>query len=108
MFWNRKEKGDVAVSGKAERLHGPEGIPELVGRHLVVAKKQEPDWVWRLKAVQREHNGAKKAFDFRVFDAAKAAQAKIKIQNFNSLDQNPDLILFQGWYDKSAQKVELS
>ena len=89
---------------KAEKLPGPKDIPEVVGRHLVVSLKQNPDWVWKLRAVLRERN-TKDTFDFRVFDGVQTAAKKAAIKDYTSLDQYPELILFQGWFDKKGMQV---
>ncbi|MDP2916544.1 MAG: hypothetical protein Q8O16_01280 [Dehalococcoidia bacterium] len=103
MFWKKSGSG----SQSAEKLPGPKDIPELVGRHLVVALKKDPDWVWRLKGAVRRRPESKDAYDFRVFDEAKAAEKKIKVRNYNHLSEHPDLILYAGWFDKKSMQVQL-
>jgi hypothetical protein len=124
MFWKKKqmvvtpaEAGTpvAATSGvtppvtkaKAEKLPGPKGIPELVGRHLVVALKQDPDWAWKLKSVVRPMSDVKSAFEFRVFDSAQVAAKKIAVTDYTSLDEHPDLILYQGWFNKKSGQVQM-
>jgi len=98
----------VPLKQKVEKLPGPQEIPELAGRHLVVAKKRDPDWVWHLKAVVRKNPGrGKKAFDVRVFDEAQVAQKKARIEDWTTLDQHPDLILYEGWFDRESMRVEV-
>jgi len=70
MFWKKKPATEEPSKPKAEKLLKPKDIPELVGRHLIVQLKQNPDWVWRLKGVVRPRSGGKDRFDFRVFDKA--------------------------------------
>jgi len=118
MFWKKKQmvapatavKPPETKAGKPlpepEKPPGPQDIPELVGRHLVVQKKKDPDWVWRLKAVVRKSPKGRKAFDVRVFDAA-AVSKKVKVKDYTSLDEHPDLILFEGWFDKESMTAEL-
>jgi hypothetical protein len=48
MFWKRKETKDG--EGK---LPGPKGMPDMVGRHMVLEEKVDPNWVWNLKGVVR-------------------------------------------------------
>ncbi len=125
MFWKKKQVAAVpkAAAGgaapsltqaavppkqKIEKLPGPQDIPELAGRHLVVVKKKDPDWAWHLKAVIRKNPGrGKKAFDVRVFDEAQVAQKKVKIKDWATFDEHPDLILYEGWFDKESMKAEL-
>jgi len=131
MFWKKKQiaGAPVAASGttaapggvippltqaavlpkqKIEKLPGPQDIPEIVGRHLIVAKDRDPDWVWHLKAVVRKNpSRGKKAFDVRVFDEAQVAQKKVKIKDWATFDEHPDLILYEGWFDKQSMQAEL-
>ena len=95
MFWKRKETKEGEV-----KLPGPKNIPDVVGRHMVVAEKKDPDWVWKLKGVVRP--AEKKAFYCRVFDEAQAAQAGVKVKDWTSLDGHPDLILWEGYFDKET------
>ena len=120
MFWKRRQaapaptevthpatKTAVQPQAKADKLPGPKEIPELVGRHLVVEKNKDPDWVWHLRAVVRKSPRAKKAFDVRVFDDNKVVQKKVKVKDWTTFDQHPDLILYEGWFDKDSMRVEL-
>ena len=99
MFWKHKETEEGGV-----KLPGPKGIPELVGRHMVVEEKKDPDWVWALMGVVRPA-GKKKAFYCRVFNEAQASQARVKVKDWTSLDSHPDLILCEGYFDKETMAV---
>jgi len=109
MFWKKKPVTEKPSKPKVEKLPGPEGIPELVGRNLVVEKKRDPDWVWKLKGVVRQRSKSKTedSFDFRVFDEAQAAANKVTVRDYSSLDEHPDLILYEGWFDKKSMKVQI-
>ena len=99
-FWKKSANNDV------EKLPSPKDIPETVGRHLVVKMHKDPDWVWSLKGVLKRHQpDAKTTFDFRVFDERDAASKRISVKNYKSLDDHPELILFDGWYDKKTLQV---
>jgi len=106
-FWQKKtESGADAV--KVVKLPGPRRIPEPVGRHLVVKLGQDPDWVWSLECVVRSRGEGKSTFDIRVFDLSRADEDDVVVKNYNSLDSRPDLILYEGWYDKKTMKVEIT
>ncbi|MBI2853552.1 MAG: hypothetical protein HYX87_01350 [Chloroflexi bacterium] len=94
MFWKKSSDG----------LPGPKDIPELVGRHMVVEENKDPDWVWKLKGVVRPAD-KKKAFYCRVFDDSRAATSGVKIRDWTSLDEHPELILWEGYFDKEANVV---
>jgi hypothetical protein len=105
MFWKEKPATEEPSKPKAEKLPGPRSIEELVGRHVVVDLKKDPDWVWQLRNVVRRRAGGKHRFDFRVFDEAQAAQKKVKVKDWTTFDQYPELILYQGWFDKVSMEV---
>ena len=128
MFWKKKQPavapvgvGSAAVvpgqatvppttaevaKAKPEKLPGPKDINEMVGGHVVTDKKQNPDYVWRLKSVTRPWPENKNRFYFRVFDEAETSKKKVKVSNYYSLDNHPELILWEGWGDKGTNTVE--
>jgi len=99
MFFRRKETKEGEL-----KLPKPTEIPELAGRYMVVEEKKNPDWVWKLRAVVRPAE-KKKAFYCRVFDEAQVAQAGIKVKDWTSLDKYPELILWEGYFDKETNTV---
>ena len=99
MFWKRKETKEGEV-----KLPGPKEIPELAGRYMVVEEKKDPSWVWKLKGVVRPA-GKEKAFYCRVFDEAQTAKAGVEVKDWTSLDDHPDLILWEGYFDKETNTV---
>ena len=64
-------------------------------------------WV-KLKAVMRPREGNPDAFDIRVYDEWESDEKKVKIKDWASLDQQPDLIQYEGWFDKKSKKVEIA
>ncbi len=92
---------------KVVKLPGPKDIPELAGRYLVVEKKRDPDWVWHLKAVIRKNDRGKKVFDVRIFNEAQVAEKRVKVKDWTTFDEHPDLILYEGWFDKDSMRAEL-
>lgn len=102
-FWQKKDESEAAV----QKLPAPKRIPELVGRFLVVRLQKDPDWVWNLNVVERPRPDSKSLADVRVYDPAQAGAKNLSVKNYASLDATPELILFEGWYDKKAMKVEV-
>ena len=98
-FWERGKTKDGEV-----RLPRPKTVPQEVGSYMVVTEKESPDWVWRLKAVVLPTE-KKKAFYCRVFAEANAAKAGVKVKDWNSLDDHPDLILWEGYFDRATNTV---
>lgn len=107
-FWEKKQEGSVPTTGAAPvKNPGPKRIHESVGRYLVVKLQADPDWVWNLKQVERLRPESKTAFDVRVFDERAAASKNVPIKNYSSLDANPGLVLYEGWFDKKTMKVQI-
>lgn len=111
-FWKKKQETVVPVTAApeveksmVEKLPRPRSVEELVGRQIILELNKDPDWVWQLRSVVRRRPGGPHRFDFRVFDEAQAAVNKLKVKNYNSLDANPELIRFQGWFDKVSMEV---
>ena len=49
----------------------------------------------------------KDTFEVRVFNEAQAASQKVIVKDYNSLSEHPELILYEGWFNKMGQaKVE--
>ena len=127
MFWRKKQVVPAPVGGspiatgeispptakievvkpKGIKLPGPKGLDVQVGGYLITALKQNPDWVWQLKSVQRPRADGKNRFDVRIFDESRASEKKVKVRDYTSLDAYPGLVLFAGVFDKNTNKVEL-
>jgi len=107
MFWKKKPAKEELSKPKVEKLPGPKEIPGLVGKHLTAEYKMDPDLVPILKAVIRKSSKAGKTFDCRIFDESEAAASEVQIKNYTSLDEHPDLILYEGWFDEESKRVQL-
>jgi hypothetical protein len=105
-FWKKDAHG-VAVDVKGFKLGKPKEIPEPVGRKMVTGMQLDPDLVWSLKYVSRPIEARRSTSEFRIFDPAMAHQKGIAVKNWTSLDDLPDLILYSGQYDKSANSIEI-
>lgn len=92
----------------SDRLPGPKGIPDEVGQHLVVGHNENPDWVWRLKSVVKPDGaGAKDFSQIRVFSDTMAIAAKVVIKDYMTLDAYPNLILYEGVFNKKTKTAKL-
>jgi hypothetical protein len=105
MFWKFWTKKPSNEPPKPPKLPRPKDLPDPVGREMVVRLGKNPDWVWHLKCVLRPRPEGKKCYDFRVFSQQDAAENRINVKNYLTLDEHPELILFQGWYDKVSMRV---
>jgi hypothetical protein len=97
MFWSKKANG----------LFPPKTIPDPVGRYLVVSLGKNPDWVWNLKAAMRSNGADKDTFEVRVFDAAQAADKGIKVHDYHTFDEHPEMILYEGWFNKRTFEAKI-
>jgi hypothetical protein len=43
----------------------------------------------------------------RIFDPAKSVSEGVKVKNYETLDDYPDQILFEGWYDNDSREVQI-
>lgn len=100
MFWKKTLETDT-----------PTGVPTIVAKKLVELMQKLPHtsdhWV-KLKAVMRTHEGKADVFDIRVYDEWEADAKKVKIEDWATLDQHPDLIQYEGWFDNKSKKVEVT
>ena len=99
MFWNRKPMKEGEV-----KLPSPKAIPEWAGRYMVIQGKENPDWVWKLKGVMRPAPQST-TFYCRVFDEIQVTQAGLKVKDWTSLDGHPELILWEGCFEKKSNTV---
>jgi len=100
MFWGKKSAEEEG------KLSGPKEIPGTVQNYLIAERKMDPDLVKLLKAVVRKSaTGA--TFNVRVFDNSEAIAKKVQLKDYTSLDECPDLIIYEGWFDEGAKQVNL-
>lgn len=105
-FW-KKEAPEPSGHPQAVKLDRPKDLPEPVGRKMVVGLKMDPDWVWSLKYISRPAGDRPKTSEFRIFSPEKASHTGVVVKNWTSLDDRPDLILYHGFYEKNANRVEI-
>ena len=109
MNWNfwKKESPNESVAANGPKLSKPKEVPEPVGRKMVTGMKLDPDLVWSLKYVSRPMGEKRNTSEFRIFNPETAHQKGVAVKNWTSLDDLPDLILYSGHFDKSANSVEI-
>jgi hypothetical protein len=106
-FWNRK-KSDPAGGGQPKsKLSGPKELPQQIGQFLVTHERMDPDWVWSLRCVMRRRADHPSTYDCRVFNPNQTSIQGIRIADYDSLDNHPELVLFQGWFNKENNQVKL-
>jgi hypothetical protein len=104
MGWKIWEKwlGTDASGGGGVRLPRPKELPSHIGMHLVVREKQDPDWVWALKLLKHPSERDAKLYDFRIFNVREALEAGVQVDNYNSLNAHPDLVLYHGYSNRNG------
>ena len=121
MFWKKQQetapvsgepKAEVPPQAKAEKskiekLPGPKQIPGLVEKLLIANYKIDADIVHILKIVVRKRPQTERTFDCRIFDQSEAEASEILIKDYTSLDEHPDLILYEGWFDEGSKHAEI-
>jgi hypothetical protein len=107
-FWQKNAKQGLDYAPKAKKLPRPKDLPFSVGRHLVTELNCNPDWVWTLKSVSRPVEGVKGQYEVLVFNEEAAIAKGIAIHNYNDLNANSELILFEGRYEKDNPNVEVT
>ena len=106
-FWQKEKPSENTSGTKEAKLAKPKDLPQRVGMHLVTRLKEDPDWVWSLKAALRPKADEKNTFEVRIFNPADAARKGVVIANFNSLDAYPDMILFLGSFNMKTSSVHI-
>ena len=106
-FWGKKDEKTGDSGERPIKLPRPKDIPGTVGRYLVVDLGQDPEWVWNLKGAVRPKNGIKDAYDVRVFSDNDASMRRVVVKDYHSLDEHPDLILFDGWFNKKTNEARI-
>ena len=103
MFGFSKAK-DASTDTKQEKFPGPKEIPEAVGRYMVVTLNKDPDYVWKLKGVCRKASSKQVSY-CRVYDESKTSSAGIKVRDWTSLETKPELIIWEGSFNKDTSAV---
>ncbi len=86
----------------------PGDIPIPVNIYLVRQLKIDTDYLSELKCVQQmDFVGDTLARLFRIFDPVTVPES-VKIHNFASLDQHPELIIYEGHVDLVSESINVS
>jgi hypothetical protein len=102
--WFKRNNGNAAGQKK---LPGPRNLPDDIGRTLVVDHKQDPNWAWSLKAVLKPGE-EKSVFLVRVFDDRAVSSQGVRVTDYNSFNERPDLVLFDGWFNKKTHTAQVT
>jgi hypothetical protein len=67
----------------------------------------EPALVKLLKAVALKSATKETGLNIRIFDDSEAIAKKVQVNDYTSLDERPDLIIYDGWFDEGSKQVKL-
>jgi hypothetical protein len=104
MFWGKKSANEEEKKGK---LSGQRAIPGLVQNYLIAERKMDPDLVKLLKAVEHKSTTGEATVNIRVFDNSEAIARKVQVKDYTSLNECPDLIIYEGWFDEGTKQLKL-
>ena len=98
MFW-RKGKKRTAV----KKIEGPLW-GYMVSEHRVIV-----DVLGKLRQLQRHERvvGGKEVILIRIFDPAAADKKSVTIEDYESLDDHPELILYEGYCGESGGRLNI-
>jgi len=86
---------------------GPKDIPGQVYLHLLTILKVPPENLAGLRCVQQAGFWEDKPVTFiRIYDP-RASEEAWRIKDFASLDQHPELILYEGYWETGSDRVYL-
>jgi hypothetical protein len=105
-FWKTDNKHDHRLNHESSELPKPKDLPDRIGIHLATQLKLDPDWVWTLQGVVRPTN-EKHNFEIRIFDPEEAFLSDVIVKNFSSLEDFPELILFEGCFNKYTGWIDI-
>ena len=105
-FWKKKGGNDTSKP-KVIKLPKPKNLPERVRIYLITRLRENPDWIWNLKWVVRHKLGEKNLLEFRIFSPADAMLKSVDVTDFSSLNDHPEMVLFDGLFDKNSGIVQI-
>ncbi len=86
---------------------GPQDIPHRVEVHLRTTLEVPPDNLIGLRSVQKVGFWDDKLVTFiRIYDP-RASEEALQVKDFTSLDQHPELVLYEGYWEKGSDRVFL-
>jgi hypothetical protein len=96
------QKLKISAHRSVKGLLKPTRLPVAAARYLTVQLGLNQAWVKGLKCVIRIKEDLDDTHELRVFDEILAAENGVKIENYHSLDSYPELIIYKGWINQSA------
>ena len=86
----------------AKNFPKPERLPGAAVKYLIGQLGHNPAWVRRLKCVMKLKDKENNIYELRVFDETLTITDGVRVKNYHSLDNHPQLIIYEGWIDKDG------
>ena len=102
MFWKNKKQALGSKPMKLDRI-----LYKIIGGEWDKIPQSESDHWVKYMTVMRPQKAEGDVYDVRVFDEWSAQQSRISIFNYAALDNHPELVLFEGWFDKKSKKGDI-
>lgn len=101
IFWNKKN------TEKKVKLSKPEELQGVIQNYLVTEKKIDANIASLLKMVKVKDGAGEDFFHIRIFDNSEALAKEVEVQSYKTLDEHPDLIIYEGLFNQKNKKVTL-
>ena len=102
-MFSRKRQSIATI----EKLPRPRDVPAQIGYYMMTKGKVDPYLIIRLRAVLRQKPDTKDTFDFRLYDWKQALNKDISIRDYDSFDQYPEYILYEGSWNKKNNEIHI-
>ena len=86
---------------------GPKDVPHWAYMYLVTTLKVPPENLTSLLSVQKVGFWDDKLVTFVRIYGPRASEGALGVKDFTSLDQHPELILYEGYWEKGSDRVFL-
>jgi len=95
-----KKSGEV-------KLSGPKDVPESVKKYLIGQKKKDASVVSDLKSVVKPDPKEDNKFNIKIYSETEAAVKEVIVKDYTTFDALPQLVYFEGTYNKKTGQVDL-
>jgi len=85
----------------------PQNAPEPIVKYLITNLKLNTSWAYNLKSVMKPSQGSG-LMDFRLYSDADVRSKNLKIKDFDTFNNYPAMLLFEGNYDPKTQNIQIT
>ena len=89
------------------KLPGPRAVPTPVEKYLI-NMKIDGAWIRFLKSVTRNSTNGSNDVDIRIYDPSDVVAHRIQMVNYTTLDNHPEVILYEGSFNEATNEVKLT